>query len=117
VVTKLTFRTGSGASSSLDWSGDALSYHGDLGIDQGAPAFFKTIYGAKFHCEAGSLVANDAGSNTKPSFLLTFRNPAGSGAVVELGGDAPAYSGNLPVETSARAFFDYLWKLCHCQQP
>lgn len=117
VITKLTFRAGSGASSSLDWSGATLSYHGDLGIEQGAPALFKTMYGAKFHCDAGSLVANDAASNAKPSYLFTFRNSTGSGALVELGGDAPAYSGNLPVDSSARAFFDYLWKLCHCQQP
>jgi hypothetical protein len=34
-----------------------------------------------------------------------------------LGGSAPVYSGELPVDSSARAFFDYLWKLAHCQQP
>jgi len=117
VITKVNFKGSAGGSSSLDWSGDVLSYHGDLGVNQGAPAFFKTLYGAKFHCDGGALVANDANSSDKPSFLLTFRNARGTGALVELGGDAPAYSGNLPVDASGRTFFDYLWKLCHCQQP
>ncbi|HTR48280.1 MAG TPA: VWA domain-containing protein [Verrucomicrobiae bacterium] len=116
VVTKITFRAGS-AASALDWSGDSLSYKGDLGIEQGAPAFFHTIYGAKFHCDGGNLVANDAASNQKPSYLFTFRNLSGQGALVELGGESPAYSGDLPVDASGRAFFDYFWKLCHCQQP
>jgi len=117
VITKVNFRGSPSGASSLDWSTGTLTYHGDLGIEQGAPAFFKSLYGAKFHCEAGSLVANDAGSGERPSFLFTFHSPTGTGALVELGGDAPAYSGSLQVDASGRAFFDYLWKLCHCQQP
>ena len=116
LITHVTFRVGT-TSSSLDWSGDKLWYHGDIGINQGAPAFFKSIYSAKFHCDAGSLISNEPGSSAKPSFLFAFRNPAGPGALVELGGSEPAYSGNLTVDPSAKAFFDYLWKLCHCQQP
>jgi len=116
IITKLTFRAGDKASA-LDWTGGTVTYHGDVGIDQGAPAFFKSAYGAKFHCDAGKLVANDSSSQEQPSFLLSFRTPAGSGALVALGGDAPAYSGDLPVDASGRAFFDYLWKLCHCQTP
>jgi VWFA-related protein len=115
IVTKFTFRAGN-AVSWLDWTGDALYYHGDIGIEQGAPAFFKSLYGAKFHCDATGLVAND-GSSVKPSFLLNFQNVAGPRALVDLGGDEPAYSGNLQVDESARRFFDYLWKLCHCQAP
>ncbi len=116
MVTKLKFRAGN-AASVLDWSGSSLSYQGDVSINQGAPAFFQSLYGAKFHCEAGKLVAKDPASGATPNLLLTFRNPSGIGALVELGGEAPAYSGNLPVDASARAFFDYVWKLCHCQQP
>jgi len=116
IVTKIAFRTQT-AASWLDWTGKALSYHGDIGIEQGAPAFFKNQYGAKFHCEAGKLVANDAGSNEQPDFLLTFRNLAGPSAQVELGGDRPEYSGDLQVDLSAKGFFDYLWKLVHCQSP
>ena len=117
VVTQFKFRSSSGASSLLAWSGDKLWYHGDLGIDQGAPAFFKTVFASRYHCDGGKLVSNDAASTVPPSYLLTFHNPAGPGALVELGGEAPAYSGDLPVDASARAFFDYVWKLCHCQQP
>ena len=116
IVTKIAFRTQT-AASWLDWTGNTLSYHGDVGIEQGAPAFFKIEYGGKFHCEAGRLVGNDAGSNEKPGFLLTFRNPAGPSALVELGGERPEYSGDLAVDASAKGFFDYLWKLVHCQSP
>ncbi len=117
IITKFTFRSSSGASSVLDWSGDKLWYHGNLGINQGAPALFKSLFGSRYHCDAGKLISNDATSTSPPSYLLTFRSPKGPGALVELGGESPAYSGNLPVDATARAFFDYLWKLCHCQQP
>jgi hypothetical protein len=101
----------------LDWSGDKLWYHGNLAINQGAPALFESLFGSRYHCDAGKLISNDATSTSPPSYLLTFRSPKGPGALVELGGESPAYSGNLPVDATARAFFDYLWKLCHCQQP
>ncbi len=117
ITTKINFKGSAGSSSSLDWSSGTLTYHGDLGIDQGAPAFFNSLYGEKFQCQDGSLVPKDATSTAKPSFLFMFHSPTGTGALVELGGDAPAYSGNLQVDASGRAFFDYLWKLCHCQHP
>jgi hypothetical protein len=49
--------------------------------------------------------------------VLTLNKPGGTRAVIDLGGSAPAYSGDVPVDSSGRAFFDYLWKLCHCQHP
>jgi VWFA-related protein len=118
IMTQINFKAGEGVSSALDWSTDKLWYHGNLGIEQGAPAFFKSVYGAKYHCDAGKLVPNDpsASAATVP-LVFTFHSPAGPGALVQLGGDAPAYSGDLPIDPSAKAFFDYFWKLCHCQQP
>jgi VWFA-related protein len=118
IMTQINFKAGEGVSSALDWSTDKLWYHGNLGIDQGAPAFFKSVYGAKYHCDGGKLVPNDpSASAAAVPYLFTFHSPAGPGALVQLGGDAPAYSGNLPIDPSAKAFFDYFWKLCHCQQP
>lgn len=111
------FRGSNGASGMLDWTGDTVSYHGELGIGLGASALYGSLFGGKFHCEAGSLIPNDTGSASKPNLVLTLRKPDGRKAVVDLGANAPAYSGELPVDSSARAFFDYLWKLCHCQQP
>ena len=113
----IIFNGSAGTSSMLDWSDGKLSYHGAIGIDQGAPAFFKSLYGSRFHCEAGKLTANDPASKASPNFLLTFRTPDGHGALVEVGGDAPAYSGDLTIDPSARSFFDYVWKLTHCQAP
>jgi VWFA-related protein len=114
--TSVSFRLPSGKSGSLDWSGDKLVYSGDLGIEVSVPAFFHSIYGANFHCEAGELKPN-ASSSGNPNFVFNFHNPAGLVAVVDLGGATPAYSGTLPVDASAKAFFNRLSKLCHCTAP
>ncbi|HXA78988.1 MAG TPA: VWA domain-containing protein [Candidatus Acidoferrales bacterium] len=115
--THVAFRIPSGASSMLDWTGDHVSYHGELSIDQGARALFQTLFSSRDHCEAGSLVPNDISSIAAPNLVLTLTKPGGTHAVIDLGGSAPEYSGEVPVDSSGRAFFDYLWKLAHCQQP
>jgi VWFA-related protein len=115
--THIEFRIPSGASSMLDWTGDSVSYHGDLTVAQGAPALFQNLFSARYHCEAGSLISNNISSVATPNLVLTLNKPAGTRAVIDLGGSAPAYSGDVPVDSSGRAFFDYLWKLCHCQHP
>ncbi len=115
--THVAFRIPSGASSMLDWAGDSVSYHGELSIDQGAPALFRSLFSSRYHCEAGSLVPNDISSVATPNLVITLTKPGGTHAVINLGGSAPVYSGEVPVDSSARAFFDYVWKLAHCQQP
>jgi len=113
----IKFGGSNGESSMLDWVGDSVSYHGDLSVDLGARALYGSLFGAKYHCDEGSLVANDPAAAAKPNLVLTLRKPDGRSAVIDLGADAPAYSGDVPVDPSGRAFFDNLWKLCHCQQP
>jgi hypothetical protein len=113
----IAFRVPSGASSMLDWTGDSVSYHGEISIDVGAHALFGSLFAARYHCDTGSLIPNDISSTATPNLVLTLSKPGGARAVINLGGSAPAYSGEVPVDSSARAFFDYLWKLCHCQQP
>jgi VWFA-related protein len=117
LFTHLAFRSSSGESSSLDAKGNELLYVGKLGADRVAPAFFENVYGKGFHCEAGSLVPNDPASGGAPNFEFAFRNPDGLGVLIDLGGDQPKYSGELDVDSSAKAFFDRVWKLCHCQAP
>ncbi len=114
--TNVTFRLASGKSGALDWAGDKLVYQGDVGIAVSVPAFFHSVYGAKFQCEAGKLVS-DSPNGPQPSFSFTFRNPSGLLALVDLSGSATFYSGNLPVDASAKAFFGRLWKMCHCRAP
>ncbi len=101
----------------LDWTGDSVSYHGDIPIDTGARALFGNLFSARYHCEAGSLIPNNDSFPATPNLVLTLTKPSGARAVVNLAGSAPVYSGDMPVDSSGRAFFDYLWKLCHCQQP
>jgi VWFA-related protein len=115
--THVAFHASNGASGMLDWGGDSVTYRGDLGLDLGAQALFGDIFGRRYHCDAGNLVANDVTFSDKPNFVLTLRKPGGTFAQIDLGGGAPAYSGDVPIDASARAFFDYIWKLCHCQQP
>ncbi len=110
----ITFRASSGAASALDWNGDKLSYQGGINVGQTAPAYFHDAFGAKFHCEAGELTPRDA-SGAKPDLHFSFGNPSGQTAVVDLTGSEPQYSGDLPVDPSAKPFFETLWYLCHCR--
>jgi hypothetical protein len=48
---------------------------------------------------------------------FSFKNPAGQTAVVDLTGSKPQYSGDLPMDPSAKPFFEALWNLCHCAAP
>lgn len=115
IYSHLRFREANGETGGLDLSGDKIEYRGKLGVELSAPAFFSRMYGSGFQCRAGKLTA-DSGS-ADPNLKFAFRNSAGVVAIVDLSGQQPAYSGALPVDTSARAFFDRLWKLCHCEQP
>lgn len=114
--TSVHFKLPSGQSSALDWGGDKLVYTGDLAIQQAAPAFFSQFY---FHqgysCEAGTLKPNDPKSTDEPRMRLTFTNAAGQTATIDLKGDQPEYSGTLPIDDNAKAFFGRLWYLLHCQ--
>jgi VWFA-related protein len=114
LFTRLAFQSSLGPSSAIDSSGDRLEYRGNLPADRGAPAFFGEIYGGRFHCQGGSLVANAPGGK-EPDLRFLFRNPSGLAAVVDLSGRKPAYSGGLPVDETAKAFFSEVWKFCHCQ--
>jgi VWFA-related protein len=115
--THVGFKGSNGSTSLLDWAGDAVSYHGELTVDQGARALYASLFGGRYHCEDKSLVPNDISAPGKPSLSLTLRKPDGRKAIIDLSGDSPAYSGDVPVDSAGRSFFDELWKLCHCQQP
>ena len=67
-----------------------------------------------FQCEDGELIPRDA-SDDKPNLHFSFANPGGHTAVVDLTGSEPQYSGDLPVDPSAKPFFERLWYLCHCR--
>jgi VWFA-related protein len=112
----LTFGVASGKSGTLDWNGDVLLYRGDLALDQSASAFFDYAFGARFRCQTGSLVPNDpAGGQPKLQFIVGNHN--GKVVTVDLKGAQPQYSGDLPVDPTAQAFFDRVWRLSHCQAP
>ena len=98
----VTFHSSSGASSALDWNGEALSYHGDIGVAQTAPGYFHEMLGGAFQCEEGQLIPRDA-SDAKPNLHFSFANPAGHMAVVDLTGSEPQYSGDLPVRPQREA--------------
>jgi VWFA-related protein len=116
VTVSLTFHGSAGQSSVLDWTDDSLSYRGDLAVVFGAPAFFQKLVGTQFHCQSGSLVPNDANSTATPKLIFQFRNPSGQSAIVDLTGSEAQYSGDLPVDTSAKPFFEYVRKISHCTQ-
>lgn len=117
VYSQLQFHSSNGDSGGLDLSGARIEYRGKLAIALSAPAFFQQVYGSSFHCEAGKLKANSGDTGKEPNYRFAFKGSAGLMALVDLGGAQPAYSGTLPVDASAKAFFERLWKLCHCEQP
>lgn len=116
VVASLTFHLNSGASGSLDWSGDSLLYHpaGDMPLDQSAGGFSGYAFGGRFHCQEGHFVPMDPADGA-PELRFTFHNHSGKMVVVDLKGDQPVYLGDLPVDPGAQSFFDQVWKTTHCQ--
>lgn len=46
------------------------------------------------------------------NFLIVFRNPEGKEAKINFNGDKVIYSGDLPVEESAKLFFEAFKNLC-----
>jgi VWFA-related protein len=117
LYSRLQFRSSDGETGGLDLRGDQIEYRGSLSIALSAPAFFHQVFGKTFQCQAGKLVAPDGHSTDVPNMLFAFKNPAGLMAEVDLAGSQPVYTGTLPMDASARAFFERLWKLCHCEQP
>lgn len=118
ITTSLTFRSNSGKVDKLDWSGGTVTYGGDLGVGAGASAFFQNFFAAAYHCENGNLVSNDPKSaGVAPKLALSLQSPNGLTALIDLTGTEPQYEGNLPVDRDAKAFFNEVWKLCHCQAP
>ncbi len=117
VVASLTFHLNSGASGTLDWSGDTLTYRpsGAMPVDQAAKGFAGYAFGGRFHCQDGHFAAVDA-ADGQPALQFTFHNHNGKEVVVDLKGDQPMYLGDLPVDPSAQMFFDQVWKSSHCQE-
>jgi hypothetical protein len=117
VVASLTFHLNSGASGTLDWSGDSLLYHpvGDMPLDQAANGFSSYAFGGRFHCRDGHFVAVDP-LDGDPVMRFTFHNHSGKMVVVDLKGEQPVYLGDLPVDPSAQPLFDQVWKANHCQE-
>jgi VWFA-related protein len=131
ITTALVFSSNNGQSGKLDWSGAQVTYVGTLGIEVGASAFFDKFLGTKYRCQDGALVPINAAppslktnpdsgapSNTQaniPKLAFFLRSAKGPAALVDITGAAPSYSGDLPVDEHARAFFDQVWQLAHCK--
>lgn len=117
VTTALTFRSSSGKASKLDWGAGKVTYEGDLGVELGAQGFFQKFFAGQYHCDAGNLVSNDPKSAVAPKLALVLRGASGPAVLVDLTGSEPQYTGDLPVDPDARAFFAQVRKLAHCQAP
>lgn len=114
VADTLKFSVPSGHTGSLNWASDALVYAGDLPLAASAPAFFNYAFGAKFRCQSAKLMPVDpAGGEAK--LQATFRTQGGKQTTVDLKGAEPEYSGDLAIDSSAKEFFDQVWKLAHCR--
>jgi|SRR5665213_2885910 len=117
IVESLTFRLNASAAGTLNWKGDTLMYQleGEMPLDKSANAFSGYAFGGRFHCRDGHFVAVNA-ADGEPALRFTFHNHSGKVLVVDLKGDQPVYVGDLPVDASAQAFFEQVWKGSHCQE-
>jgi len=117
VVASVTFHLNSGASGTLDWSGDSLLYQptGDMPLGPAANGFSSYAFGGRFHCQDGHFVPVDP-ADGEPALRFTFHNHNGKMLVVDLKGEQPVYLGDLPVDPSAQTLFDQVWKSSHCQE-
>jgi VWFA-related protein len=117
VVASLTFHLNSGASGTLDWSGDSLIYHpaGDMPLGPAADGFSSYAFGGRFHCQDGHFVPVDP-ADGEPVMRFTFHNHNGKMLVVDLKGEQPVYLGDLPVDPSAQTLFEQVWKSSHCRE-
>ena len=111
----LRFRTQAGQTGMIDWSKGTVSYQGDLPVAQTAAFFFQSFYAQTFHCQAGSLAANVANSKVAPNLEFQFVDASGKTGLVDLRGEAPQFSGDLPFDPTARTFFQAELPLCHCR--
>jgi VWFA-related protein len=116
VVASLTFHLNSGASGTLDWSGDSLVYEpsGEMPLDQAANGFSSYAFSGRFHCQDGHFVPVDL-ADGEPALRFTFHNHSGKLLVVDLKGEQPVYLGDLPVDPGAQLFFEQVWKSTRCQ--
>lgn len=113
----ITFRNKYGQTGVLDWKGDRVMYSGDLPIDQGADAFFKSLYVGKT-CSDGTAVRGgpkdrEGAPGAPPLHRLNFQSVLGQVATVELTKKDVEYSGDLPLDKRAREFFRELWVHYH----
>lgn len=111
----LRFRTQAGQTATIDWSKGTVSYGGDLPVESTASFFFQSFYAQRFHCQSGSLVANVPDPAAVPSLEFKFVDASGKTGLVDLGGDQPQFSGDLPFDATARTFFQAELPLCHCR--
>ena len=116
ILASLTFHLGAAASGTLDWSGDTLLYQstGEMPLGQAANGFAGYAFGGRFHCQENSYVPLDPADGA-PVLRFTFHNHTGKMVVVDLKGDSPVYVGDLPVDPTAQALFEQVWKTSHCQ--
>jgi hypothetical protein len=92
-------------------------YSGDLPIDQGADAFFKSLHVGKA-CSDGTAVLGgpkgpDGAPGAPPLHRLNFQSVFGLASTLELTKKDVEYSGDLPVDKMARAFRRELWVHYH----
>lgn len=99
----------------LDWTGDRVTYVGDMPEEGAALAFFNSLY-AGFSCLDGSIVPagpkdGHHASSERPLGKLSFFSVDGTHrVVVQLETKKLEYRGDFPIDGRGRAFFGFLWQ-------
>jgi hypothetical protein len=100
----------------LQWDAERLIYSGDLPADASARGLFDSLWAKTYGCQGGQLLALSDKSTPAPQPLHFRADDTHSAEVYLNSKDGVQYSGNLPVDSSAKPVFEVLRKLYQCGQ-
>jgi len=113
----IKFHGKDGREGKLEWNAERVTYSGDMAPQASAGALFSSLYGKTYSCDSGRLLSVSDKTTPAPQ-PLHFRADDGHSAEIYL--DAPEgvkYSGEVPVDDSAKPVFEALRLLFQCKSP
>lgn len=113
----IKFHGKDGREGKLEWSADKLFYSGDMPPQASAGALFDSLFKKGYSCQSGKLLSI-ADKTTPAPQPLHFNIDDNHGAEVHLDNpDAVKYSGDIPIDESAKPLFEAFRVLYQCKNP
>ncbi|HKW35544.1 MAG TPA: VWA domain-containing protein [Candidatus Acidoferrum sp.] len=111
----IKFHGKSGSEGKLEWSAEKLFYSGDMPPQASAGALFDSLFKKAYSCQSGRLLSITDKTIPAPQ-PLHFNTDDNHGVEVFLDGPAAVrYSGDIPIDESAKPLFEALRLLYQCR--